>query len=45
MTPERILTFGDFRLDPVSGHLYRGGQIVAGHRHDAELQRTHLQDL
>ena len=29
MTPERILTFGDFRLDPVSGHLYRGQQIVA----------------
>ena len=29
MTPERILTFGDFRLDPVSGHLYRGEQIVA----------------
>src|SRR5215203_6813855 len=29
MTPERILTFGEFRLDPVSGHLYRGQQIVA----------------
>ena len=29
MTPERILTFGHFRLDPVSGHLYRSQQIVA----------------
>ena len=29
MTSERILTFGEFRLDPVSGHLYRGAQIVA----------------
>ena len=29
MTPDRILTFGEFRLDPVSGHLYRGQQIVA----------------
>ena len=24
MRPDRILTFGEFRLDPVSGHLYRG---------------------
>ncbi len=29
MTSDRILTFGEFRLDPVSGHLYRGQQIVA----------------
>jgi pimeloyl-ACP methyl ester carboxylesterase/DNA-binding winged helix-turn-helix (wHTH) protein len=29
MSPDRILTFGDFRLDPVSGHLYRGQAIVA----------------
>jgi pimeloyl-ACP methyl ester carboxylesterase/DNA-binding winged helix-turn-helix (wHTH) protein len=29
MTNERVLTFGDFRLDPVSGHLYRGQQVVA----------------
>ena len=28
MTPDRILTFGEFRLDPVSGHLYRGDDIV-----------------
>ena len=21
---DRVLVFGDFRLDPVSGHLYRG---------------------
>jgi pimeloyl-ACP methyl ester carboxylesterase len=29
MVPERILTFGEFRLDPVSGHLYRGADVVA----------------
>ncbi|HEX6164845.1 MAG TPA: winged helix-turn-helix domain-containing protein, partial [Vicinamibacterales bacterium] len=29
MTADRTLVFGDFRLDPVSGHLYRGGEIVA----------------
>ena len=29
MTPDRILTFGDFRLDPVSGHLYRRREPVA----------------
>jgi len=23
MSPDRVLTFGEFRLDPVSGHLYR----------------------
>src|SRR5262245_4064830 len=28
MSPDRILTFGEFRLDPVSGHLYRGSEIV-----------------
>jgi pimeloyl-ACP methyl ester carboxylesterase len=28
MTPDRILTFGEFRLDPVSGHLYRRDEIV-----------------
>ncbi len=29
MTPDRILTFAGFRLDAVSGHLYRGDEIVA----------------
>lgn len=29
MTPDRILSFGDFRLDPVSGHLYRHHEAVA----------------
>jgi pimeloyl-ACP methyl ester carboxylesterase len=29
MTSDRVLTFGEFRLDPVSGHLYRGDQPVA----------------
>ena len=29
MTPDRILTFAEFRLDAVSGHLYRGDEIVA----------------
>jgi pimeloyl-ACP methyl ester carboxylesterase len=29
MSPDRILTFGEFRLDPVSGHLYRGDETVA----------------
>jgi pimeloyl-ACP methyl ester carboxylesterase/DNA-binding winged helix-turn-helix (wHTH) protein len=29
MTPDRILTFGEFRLDPVSGHLYRADEAVA----------------
>jgi DNA-binding winged helix-turn-helix (wHTH) protein len=28
MSPDRIITFGEFRLDPVSGHLYRGDEIV-----------------
>lgn len=28
MSTDRVLTFGDFRLDPVSGHLYRGAAIV-----------------
>jgi pimeloyl-ACP methyl ester carboxylesterase len=28
MTHHRILTFGEFRLDPVSGHLYRDQEIV-----------------
>jgi pimeloyl-ACP methyl ester carboxylesterase/DNA-binding winged helix-turn-helix (wHTH) protein len=28
MTPDRILTFGEFRLDSSSGHLYRGEEIV-----------------
>jgi pimeloyl-ACP methyl ester carboxylesterase len=29
MSPDRILAFGEFRLDPGSGHLYRGDEIVA----------------
>ena len=29
MTPERILAFAEFRLDPVSGHLYRRNERVA----------------
>ena len=29
MTPGRILTFGEFRLDPTSGHLFRGTEVVA----------------
>ena len=29
MTPDRILTFAEFRLDPVSGRLYRGEETVA----------------
>jgi DNA-binding winged helix-turn-helix (wHTH) protein len=29
MPTARILTFGEFRLDPGSGHLYRGDAIVA----------------
>jgi pimeloyl-ACP methyl ester carboxylesterase len=29
MTPDRILTFGEFRLDPLSGHLFRGAEVVA----------------
>ena len=29
MTPSRILTFGEFRLDSTSGHLYRGTEVVA----------------
>jgi len=28
METDRILTFGEFRLDPFSGHLYRGAEIV-----------------
>ena len=28
MTVDRVLTFGDFRLDPASGHLYRGDTAV-----------------
>ena len=28
MTVDRVLTFGDFRLDPASGHLYRGEAAV-----------------
>ena len=28
MTVDRVLTFGDFRLDPASGHLYRGDDPV-----------------
>jgi pimeloyl-ACP methyl ester carboxylesterase len=28
MSPDRILTFADFRLDPLSGHLYRGHDVV-----------------
>jgi len=26
--PDRILSFGEFRLDPISGHLYRAGHVV-----------------
>jgi pimeloyl-ACP methyl ester carboxylesterase len=29
MTSDRILTFGEFRLDPMSGHVYRGPDVVA----------------
>ncbi len=29
MTPDRILTFAEFRLDPMSGHLYRDDEPVA----------------
>jgi pimeloyl-ACP methyl ester carboxylesterase/DNA-binding winged helix-turn-helix (wHTH) protein len=29
MSSDRILTFADFRLDPVSGHLYRNDEPVA----------------
>ncbi len=29
MTPDRILTFAEFRLDPVSGRLYRNEEAVA----------------
>ena len=29
MTPDRILTFGEFRLDAASGRLSRGGEAVA----------------
>jgi pimeloyl-ACP methyl ester carboxylesterase/DNA-binding winged helix-turn-helix (wHTH) protein len=28
MTADRLLVFGDYRLDPVSGHLYRDGDAV-----------------
>jgi DNA-binding winged helix-turn-helix (wHTH) protein len=28
MSPDRILTFAEYRLDPLSGHLYRGEEIV-----------------
>ena len=28
MSAERILAFGEFRLDPVSGHLYRRNEVV-----------------
>jgi pimeloyl-ACP methyl ester carboxylesterase len=28
MSPDRILTFAEFRLDPISGHLFRGTEIV-----------------
>ena len=28
MTVDRVLTFGEFRLDPASGHLYRGDTPV-----------------
>lgn len=28
MHPDRVLTFGEFRLDPVSGHLFRGTEVV-----------------
>ena len=28
MSAERILAFGEFRLDPVSGHLYRRTEVV-----------------
>ena len=28
MHTDRILTFGEFRLDPVSGHLYREAEVV-----------------
>src|SRR6186997_2571463 len=28
MHADRILTFAEFRLDPVSGHLYRAAEIV-----------------
>ena len=28
MNADRILTFGEFRLDPPSGHLYRGAAII-----------------
>src|SRR5688572_3908151 len=29
MVTDRILTFGEYRLDPVSGHLYRGDDTVS----------------
>jgi pimeloyl-ACP methyl ester carboxylesterase len=29
MTPDRVLLFGEYRLDPVSGHLYRDSTVVA----------------
>ena len=29
MSPDRILTFANFRLDPISGHLYRESEPVA----------------
>jgi pimeloyl-ACP methyl ester carboxylesterase len=29
MPADRVLTFGEFRLDPVAGRLYRGGEVVA----------------
>jgi pimeloyl-ACP methyl ester carboxylesterase len=29
MTADRLLLFGDYRLDPISGHLYRGDHAVA----------------
>ena len=28
MSPDRISTFAEFRLDPVSGHLYRRNEAV-----------------
>ena len=29
MTEESIVAFGEYRLDPVAGHLYRGDEVVA----------------
>ena len=28
MSTDRIFTFGEFRLDPPAGHLYRGADTV-----------------